>query len=485
MLESDINRGPYWELTTPDDEYLARQIEHRRQEHLLLDPRPPAELNEVVLTTMKKTGPVFWITVLGLGGLSLAFMATWVTQMFSGIGITGLNRSVMWGPYIANLIYFIGIGHAGTFISAALRMMHMDFRRPIARAAETVTLFGLAVAGLFPIIHVGRVWKLYYMIPIPTQRELWPNYRSALFWDMSAITTYIIGSTLFMYLALIPDFAMARDHTDGWRRKLYGALSLGWRGATGQWRKLEVSSNIIGFVIVPVMFSVHTGVSWNLAMAIQPGWHSTLFGPFFVAGALYSGVALVILAMIIVRRTMRFGYFMREEHFNAMGIFLLLMSFTWIYFYFTEWITNWYGNLPLEIAIQKMLTGPLAPLFYLMLFSNIVVPLTTLWSRRIRTSLPAMFIVCIFIQIGMYLERILIVAGFLSRNELPFNWVNYVPHWPEIVITIGVLATLALLYILFTRIAPIIPLWEVYEGQALRSTRRVGRAVVSTRTDAH
>jgi Ni/Fe-hydrogenase subunit HybB-like protein len=189
--------------------------------------------------------------------------------------------------------------------------------------------------------------------------------------------------------------------------------------------------------------------------------------------------------MIIVRRTMRFGYFMREEHFNAMGIFLLLMSFTWIYFYFTEWITNWYGNLPLEIAIQKMLTGPLAPLFYLMLFSNIVVPLTTLWSRRIRTSLPAMFIVCIFIQIGMYLERILIVAGFLSRNELPFNWVNYVPRWPEIVITIGVLATLALMYIIFTRIAPIIPLWEVYEGQALRSTRRVGRAVVSTRTEPH
>jgi Ni/Fe-hydrogenase subunit HybB-like protein len=168
-----------------------------------------------------------------------------------------------------------------------------------------------------------------------------------------------------------------------------------------------------------------------------------------------------------------------------MGIFLLLMSFTWIYFYFTEWITNWYGNLPLERAIQKMLTGPLAPLFYLMLFSNIIVPLTTLWSRRLRTSLPAMFIICIFIQIGMYLERILIVAGFLSRNELPFNWVQYVPHWPEIVITVGVLATLALMYVLFTRIVPIIPLWEVYEGQALQSTRRVGRAVVPTRTDAH
>jgi Ni/Fe-hydrogenase subunit HybB-like protein len=230
------------------------------------------------------------------------------------------------------------------------------------------------------------------------------------------------------------------------------------------------------------MFSVHTGVSWDLAMAIQPGWHSTIFGPYFIAGALFSGVAAVILALIIIRKTMRFGYFLREEHFNAMGIFLLLMAFTWIYFYFTEWITNWYGNLPVERAIQEMLTGPLAPLFYLMLFSNVVVPVGTLWSRRVRTSLPALFVVCVFIQIGMYLERILIVSGFLSRTELPFDWVNYTPHAPEILITIGVFAFLALLYVLFTRFVPIIPVWEVYEGQVLRGSRRIGRAVVSTTT---
>ncbi len=204
----------------------------------------------------------------------------------------------------------------------------------------------------------------------------------------------------------------------------------------------------ISFVIIPVMFSVHTGVSWNLSMAIQPGWHSTMFGPFFVVGALFSGVAAVILVMIVIRKTMRYGYFMREEHFDAMGIFLLLLSLTWIYFYFAEWITNWYGNLPPEVMIQKMLTGPAAPLFYLMLFCNIIVPVGTLWSRRVRRSLPAMFIVCVFVQIGMYLERILIVAGFLSRTELSFNWVNYTPHLPEIFITIGTFSFLALLYIL-------------------------------------
>jgi molybdopterin-containing oxidoreductase family membrane subunit len=302
---------------------------------------------------------------------------------------------------------------------------------------------------------------------------------------MSAITTYIIGSTLFMYIALLPDLAMARDHSTGWRRRLYGTLALGWRGTGGEWHRLESVSNILSYVIIPVMFSVHTGVSWNLSMSVQPGWHSSIFGPFFVVGALYSGVAAVIMVMILVRKFMRFGYFMREEHFNAMGIFLLIMTLAWIYFYFAEWITNWYGNLPLEKAIQKMLTSQEAPLFYLMLFVNIVVPLGTLWSRRIRTSLPAMFVICLVIQVGMYIERVLIVAGFLSRNELPFNWVNYVPRWPEVVITVGSLSFLALMYLLFTRIVPIIPVWEVYEGQAMQSPRRVGRAVVNTRTQAH
>jgi Ni/Fe-hydrogenase subunit HybB-like protein len=485
MLESKTTSRPYWEQPLPDDERLADQVKHGREEHLLLDPRPPAETNALVLSTMQQTSRGFWLAVLGLGGLTTAFLVTWFIQINYGIGITGLNRSVMWGPYIANLIYFIGIGHAGTFISAALRMMHMDFRRPIARAAETITLFGLATAGLFPIIHVGRVYKLFYMIPIPNQRQLWPNFRSALFWDMSAITTYIVGSTLFMYIALLPDLAMARDHSTGWRRRLYGTLALGWRGTGGEWHRLESVSNILSYVIIPVMFSVHTGVSWNLSMSIQPGWHSSIFGPFFVVGALYSGVAAVIMVMIMVRKFMRFGYFMREEHFNAMGIFLMLMTLAWIYFYFAEWITNWYGNLPLEKAIQKMLTSQEAPLFYLMLFVNIVVPLSTLWSRRVRTSLPAMFVICLVIQIGMYIERILIVAGFLSRNELPFNWVNYVPRWPEVVITVGALSFLGLMYLLFTRIVPIIPVWEIYEGQATQNPRRIGRAVVNTRTQAH
>jgi molybdopterin-containing oxidoreductase family membrane subunit len=485
MLESRTENAPFWEPAIPEDEALAQQAAHARDEHLLLDPQPPAETNALMLAAMQRTGPKFWLLVLALGAMVIAMFTIWGIQMYRGIGITGLNRSVMWGPYIANLVYFIGIGHAGTFISAALRLMRYDFRRPIARAAETITLFGLAMASLFPFIHLGRAWKIYYMIPIPTQRQLWPNFHSPLFWDAMAITTYLLGSTLFLYAALIPDLAMVRDHVSGWRRKIYGALALGWRGTEGEWHRLEILSNALAFVIIPVMFSVHTIVSYDFAMSIQPGWHSTVFGPFFIIGALFSGVAAVILIMVLVRKGMGLGYFIREEHFNAMGIFLMVLSMAWVYFYFTEWITNWYGNLPLEVALQNMLTGQLAPLFYLMLFSNIIVPLGTLWSRRIRTNIPAMFIIALFVQVGMYLERILIVSGMLSRNELPFNWVNYTPRWPELAITVATFGFLALLYVIWTRVVPIIPVWEVYEGQALQGRRRIGRALLSTRTDSH
>ncbi len=485
MLESDVERGPYWEKTLPEDPDFAEQVEHAREEHLLLDPRPPAENNEYLIANMQKTGPLFWLTVMGLGGFVLALFVTWFTQMRYGLGIAGINRTVMWEPYIVALVYFIGIGHAGTFISAALRLMRMDFRRPIARAAETVTLFGLAMASLFPLIHLGRVWKAFYLFPIPNQRGLWPNFRSPLIWDATAITTYLLGSTMFMFVALVPDFAMMREYTTGWRKRLYTALGMGWRGTEAQWHRLEIVSNVLSFVIIPVMFSVHTIVSWDFAMAVQPGWHSTIFGPFFITGALFSGVAAVLMVMIIIRKTMHMGYFLREEHFSAMGIFLFILSIAWTYFYFNEWIVTWYGNMPAEKAILHMLTNDLAPIFYLMLFCNVIAPLGTLWSRRVRTSLPALFVVCVLVQIGMYVERVLIIPGMLSRPELPFNWVNYTPRWPEITITIGTFAFLALLYILWTRVVPIIPLWEVHEGQALQGTRRIGRRILPTRTEGH
>ena len=410
---------------------------------------------------------------------------TWAFQMYWGMGITGLNRPVEWALYIVNFVYFIGIGHAGTFISAALRVLKIEWRRPISRAAETLTLFALGTAAMFPLVHLGRTWKFYWLIPYPNDRQLWPNFHSPLIWDMMAILTYLTGSVLFVYLGLLPDLAMARDHTRGWRHRLYSLLSLGWRGTEWEWAHHNTALNIFSYAIIPVMFSVHTVVSWDFAMALQPGWHSSVFGPYFVIGALFSGVAAVILVLIIIRKTMRLEYFLRDEHFNGMGIFLLLLSMAWAYFYFNDYIVPWYGQGPVDKVLHELFArGWVAPLWFLMLFANILVPWATLWSRRARTSAPILITVAISVQIGMYLERYLIVPVTLGRNELPFDWGVYPPHLPESLITLGAFALVGFLYLLFSRIFPLIPVWEVQEGQILQGLKRIGRALVPTRAES-
>ena len=408
---------------------------------------------------------------------------TWVYQMRWGLGITGLNRPVMWALYIVNFVYFIGIGHAGTFISAALRVLKIQWRRPISRAAETLTVFALLTAAMFPLVHLGRAWKFYWLLPYPNQRQIWPSYHSPLLWDMTAIMTYLSCSILFVYIGLLPDLAMAHDWSRGWRRRLYAILSLGWRGSESEWAHHESALNVFSYAIIPVMFSVHTIVSWDFAMAIQPGWHSSVFGPYFVVGALFSGVAAVLMVLIIMRKTMNLAYFLRDEHFSGMAGFLLLLSLTWAYFYFNDYIVPWYGQGPVETVLDRLLSlGRAAPLWYLMLFCNILLPWSTLWSRRVRTSPPALFAICVFVQIGMYIERYLIVPTTLGVNELPFDWGIYIPHWPESLITLGAFCLLIFLFLPISRLIPLIPVWEVREGQRLHGVRRFGRALVPTRS---
>lgn len=475
---------PLWRRPLPKDVDLAHQVEHEQRRHLLLDPRYPWDIDADVLNPMYQAGRRFWLLFVILGGLVVMWGVTWVYQMDWGMGVTGLNRPVMWALYIVNFVYFIGIGHAGTFISAALRVLKIEWRRPISRAAETLTVFALLAAAMFPLVHLGRAWKFYWLLPIPNQRQLWPSYHSPLLWDMTAIFTYLSCSILFAYIGLLPDLAMARDHTGGWRHRLYELLALGWRGTEREWANQETALNIFSYAIIPVMFSVHTIVSWDFAMAIQPGWHSTIFGPYFVIGALFSGVAAVIMVLAIVRKGMHLEYFLRAEHFDGMAKFMLLLSLAWAYFYFNDYLVPWYGQEPVEKSLFHLLAfGWAAPLWYLMLFSNIVLPWATLWSRRIRTSVPALFLICVFVQIGMYLERYLIVPVTLGRNELPFDWGVYIPHWPESLITVAAFAFVAFLYVLFSRIFPLIPVWEVYEGQVLQGLRRIGRALVPTRSE--
>lgn len=475
---------PIWRRPLPEDEDLSHQVDHERRLHLLLDPRYPLDIDRGVLDPMYQTGRIFWVLFVILGGLVIMWGVTWTYQMNWGIGITGLNRPVMWALYIVNFVYFIGIGHAGTFISAALRVLKIEWRRPISRAAETLTVFALLTAAMFPLVHLGRAWKFYWLLPYPNQRQIWPSYHSPLLWDMTAIFTYLSCSILFAYIGLLPDLAMARDHTRGWRHRLYEILALGWRGTEREWANQETALNVFSYAIIPVMFSVHTIVSWDFAMAIQPGWHSTVFGPYFVIGALFSGVGAVIMVLVIIRKAMHLEYFLREEHFNGMGKFLLILSLAWAYFYFNDYLVPWYGQGPVEKVLQQLFSyGWASPLWFLMLFSNVVLPWATLWSRRIRTSIPAIFIISLFVQIGMYTERFLIIPVSLGRNELPFDWGIYIPHWPESLITIGAFALVAFLYVLFSRIFPLIPVWEVYEGQVLQGLRRIGRALIPTRAE--
>jgi Ni/Fe-hydrogenase subunit HybB-like protein len=469
---------------SPEDDALAQQIELKREEHLLLDPREPNQQNNLLLDPMYKTGRLFWLSFVLLGGLVTAWGVTWLYQMIWGIGVTGLLRPVMWALYIVNFVYFIGIGHAGTFISAALRALKFEWRRPISRAAEIVTVFALLTAAMFPLVHLGRTWKFYWLLPYPNERWIWPSYHSALLWDLTAITTYLSCSILFAYMSLIPDLAMGRDHGKGWRQKLYRALALGWRGTEHEWHNLETALNVFTYAIIPVMFSVHTVVSWDFAMAIQPGWHSTIFGPYFVVGALFSGAGAVIIALILLRKFLHLEYYLRVEHFNGMAMFLLILSLAWGYFYFNDYIVPWYGQGPVEKIIFKVFSqGWAAPLWYLMLFSNVVVPWFTLWSRKIRTNLTALLIISIFVQIGMYLERYVIVPVSLGYNEMPFSWGIYPPNWPESLITVGAFAFVIFNYLLFTRVFPIVPLWEVREGQILHGIRRIGHSIVQTRSE--
>jgi molybdopterin-containing oxidoreductase family membrane subunit len=452
------------------------------KERLLLDPIPQEEMNQIMLKPMLSASPAYWLVVAILAGIvAICLFGYWFYMMKWGMGIAGIRRPVGWGVFIATFVFWIGISHSGTFVSAILRVFNAEFRRPITRAAELMVTISLACGGLFPVIHLGRAWVVYFMVPMPNQRQLWPNFQSALVWDLLAITTYLISSTIYVYLPMIPDLAMARDHTTGWRHALYKITSLGWRGKEYEFHYLHKALSIMAFAIIPIMFSVHTIVSWDFAMTQQIGWSSSIFGPYFVVGAIFSGVSAVITLLLVVRRTMHLEYFLRHEHFDALAKLVLIFSMTWTYFFFNDFFVEWYGG---EWAGHELLNlqmhGGLAPYWYVMLILNIVIPISTLWNKKVRSSPIALFLITVGINIGMYLERFIIIPGFLQRNRMPFNWGEYAPRLPELSIAFGTLALFILLYMLASKVTPLIPVWEVLEGQLSHSRRRIGRTVVTS-----
>jgi molybdopterin-containing oxidoreductase family membrane subunit len=299
-------------------------------------------------------------------------------------------------------------------------------------------------------------------------------------WDMVAIITYLIGSGLYLYLALIPDLAMARDHTHGWRNRLYRRFSLGWRGTEGEWHKLHRALSIFSVVIIPIFLSVHSIVSWDFAVTIQPRWHSSIFAPYFVMGAVYSGLSALATILVIVRKTMQLQDFLREEHFDALGKLVMVAGLGWLYFWFSGFIVEWYGNEPvIQELLHDELTGALAPLFWLQMTAN-VLPILFLAMKRVRTHRGRLLFFTLMVNVGMYTERVLIVVGNLQRNYMPFNWGSYRPSWVEISIVAMTFAGFILLYTLFSRIVPYVPVWEIKEGRLRYSFRRIGRLLVPT-----
>jgi molybdopterin-containing oxidoreductase family membrane subunit len=456
--------------------------EHDPRESLMFDPLPRGVMNDMVMESMHVTSWKFWL-VLGILVFLVAtcFFYAWGYMIANGLGVAGVMRPAYWGIFLVNTVFWIGISHAGTFISAILRVMKAEFRRPFTRAAELMTTFGLIQAGASIFMHLGRVWLAYWLFPIPNERQLWPNFHSPLMWDLLAITTYVLGSTMYLFLPLIPDLAMARDRSTGWRKTFYRILALGFRGTEGEWRHLTTAMNIFAFAIIPVMFSVHTIVSWDFAMAMRPGWSSTVFGPYFVLGALHSGMGAVAIVLFIMRYTMKhMDYFIRKEHFDALGKLMMIVSFAYAYFFFNDYIVQWYGG---DAATDNLLhwleEGPMAWMFFQMIGFNIVLPFLTLWNKRVRTTPWLLALIGLLINVGMYWERYVIIPVMLTINRMPFTWRLYEPRI-EIFLTIGTFAMFLLFYMIASRLIPLIPVWEVQEGQMTHSLRKVGKTHVPT-----
>ncbi len=452
------------------------------REHLMLDPLPRGEMNAMVMESMHKTSKKFWGVVIFLVlTVVFALVGAWGYMIAEGMGVTGLTRPVYWGIFIVNTVFWIGISHAGTFISALLRVMKYEVRRPFTRAAELMTTFGLVQAGISIFMHLGRVWLAYWLVPYPNVRTLWPDFHSPLMWDFMAINTYVIASTMYLFLPLLPDLAMARDRSTGWRKSLYRIISLGFRGTEAEWKHLKSAMNIFAFAIIPVMFSVHTIVSWDFAMATRPGWDSSVFGPYFVIGALQSGIAAVLIVLFMIRSTMKnMKYFIRPEHFDFLGKLSLIVSMAWAYFFFNDYLVPWYGGDKFEkLLLDFHAHGPFAWVWVYMLICNIVIPWAILWNKKWRRKPWLMLIVGIVINVAMWIERFVIIPVSLTITRMPFTWRLYHPSI-EIPLTIGTFALFLLLYMLASRLIPLVPVWEVQEGQNAHTLRKVGKAEVSS-----
>jgi molybdopterin-containing oxidoreductase family membrane subunit len=422
-----------------------------------------ADVNRDVLHTLDAPGPLYfaWMTVCALLLLCLVLALTW--QLWMGLGSTGLRVPQMWALYITNFVFWIGIGHAGTLISAILYLFRARWRTSIFRAAEAMTIFAVMTAGLFPLIHVGRLWFAYFLFPYPNQRLLWPNFKSPLMWDVFAVSTYLSISTVFFIVGLIPDVAALRDGTRGWRRRIYGWLSLGWEGSDRQWRHYLRAYGLLAALATPLVLSVHSVVSWDFAMALLPGWHSTLFAPFFVDGAILSGFAMVLVLVLPMRRFFHLEPYIAERHLDALAKLLLVTSLVLTYFYICDAFTSWYsGDVNERGSLFWRATGTYAPLVVTQYLCNSIAPLF-FFTRRARRHPLSLFAVSVLVLIGMWLERFNIIVPSLGHDFYPYTWGIFVPAVVDTTITIGSFGFFFILFLGFIKLMPSMSVAEVKE----------------------
>jgi len=398
--------------------------------------------------------------------------AAWITQLIEGIGMAGITHPIMWGVYITNFVFWVGIAHSGTLISAVLFLFRAKWRMPIYRIAEAMTVFAVATAGLFPIIHLGRPWNFYWLLPYPNQRYLWVNFRSPLLWDVFAVSTYLTVSVLFFIIGLIPDIAAARDRSTGIRKILYTITSLGWRGSNNQWRHYTAAYGFFAALATPLVLSVDSVVSWDFAMSNTAGWHTTIFPPYFVAGAIFSGLAMVITITIPMRKTFKLEDYLTTWHYEKMSQLILFTSGIVGYAYATEFLIAWYSNNPYEqYQFWFRPFGDFKVAFWGMVFCNVVAP-QVLWFKSIRTNFVWLFIISIIINIGMWLERFNIIFNSLARDFLTSSWGDYNFSWVEAGITLGSFGWFFTLLIIFVKFFPSMALTEMKE--ILDPPRRAG-----------
>jgi molybdopterin-containing oxidoreductase family membrane subunit len=420
------------------------------------------KIASIVLARQLKRGWIVGFLLSFLLTMLLLVSVSWL--ILRGIGIWGVNVPVAWGFAIVNFVWWVGIGHAGTLISAILLLLKQEWRTSINRFAEAMTLFAVACAGLFPLIHMGRPQFFYWMIPYPSTMGVWPQFRSPLIWDFFAVGTYATVSLLFWYVGLIPDLATLRDRSKRrFPQVVYGILAMGWRGSARHWRRYQDAYLLLAALATPLVVSVHSVVSFDFAAAIVPGWHSTVFPPYFVAGAIYSGFAMVLTIAIPLRAAYGLRDFITDRHLDNMAKVMLASGLIVAYGYLTETFTAWYSGHESEwFVVANRATGPYAPLFWLLIVCNIIVP-QALWYRGARRNVYVLFLLSLVINLGMWLERFIIVVVSLHRDYLPSAWGFYIPTFWDWSTFLGTIGLFTALMFLFIRLLPVISIFEMRE----------------------